>query len=67
MTFCSRAGTDAGLEREERSVVREFRWWSVDDLDGTDEAFVPSVLPHLLREATNGAATADGPRKIQLQ
>jgi len=38
-----------GLDQEERRSIDGYRWWSVDDLLGTDEPFYPRELPDLLR------------------
>ena len=37
---------------EERIDVLAHRWWSADELDGTDEPFEPAELPALVRRFT---------------
>lgn len=48
----------AGLEADEASVIREYRWWSAEDLARTTEAYAPAILPELLEEATVEPGTA---------
>lgn len=42
--------TSAFAEPELRSIDAH-RWWTVDDLEATDEVFYPEVLPGLMRRA----------------
>jgi GrpB-like predicted nucleotidyltransferase (UPF0157 family)/8-oxo-dGTP pyrophosphatase MutT (NUDIX family) len=37
---------------EEATVVTGHRWWTIDELESTDEAFYPAELPGLLRALT---------------
>lgn len=39
----------SGFDEIERASVDGYRWWSVDELAGTDEKVYPVDLPHLLR------------------
>ena len=57
--FLLRAGphpdvSTAGMDDEEAAVVDGHRWWSVAELESTDEAFYPVVLPRLLRDLLAG-------------
>jgi 8-oxo-dGTP pyrophosphatase MutT (NUDIX family) len=47
-----------GFDHEERRSIDGYRWWSVDDLTGTDEVFYPHQLPDLLRELSPSAGGA---------
>lgn len=40
----------AGHDEIERASIDTFRWWSVSELEATDEKYYPSHLPALLRE-----------------
>ncbi len=40
------------LTDEEAAVVTGHRWWTIDELESTDESFYPVELPWLLRELT---------------
>lgn len=40
------------LADEEAAVVTGHRWWTIEELAGTDESFYPAELPALLRELT---------------
>lgn len=42
-----------GLTDEEAAVVTGHRWWTIDELSRTDEAFYPVELPVLLRQLTS--------------
>ena len=33
---------------EERSTIRDYRWWSLDEMRSTTETFLPAWLPELL-------------------
>lgn len=39
---------------EEKEVIREMRWWALDDLERTEEVVVPGVLRRLVRDAAEG-------------
>jgi len=41
-----------GRTDEEAAVVTGHRWWTIDELAGTDESFYPAELPSLLRRLT---------------
>lgn len=41
-----------GLTDEEATVVTGHRWWTIDELESTDETFYPVELPDLLRQLT---------------
>lgn len=56
------------LEEDERSVIREYRRWTAEDLSATTEPSVPPILPELLREVTVDPALQSGPpRTINLK
>jgi ADP-ribose pyrophosphatase YjhB (NUDIX family) len=38
------------LTFEEASYIKEFRWWTVDEISQSNETFAPTALPKLLRE-----------------
>ena len=38
----------------EREVVSEFRWWSADEMDATDEVVYPDGLSALVRRVASG-------------
>jgi 8-oxo-dGTP pyrophosphatase MutT (NUDIX family) len=40
-----------GLDNEEAAVVLGHRWWTLAELESTDEPFYPAELPNLLRVA----------------
>jgi len=40
------------LTDEEATVVTGHRWWTIDELESTDETFYPAELPALLRRLT---------------
>ena len=42
--------TTDGLDEEEATIILGHRWWSVADLESTDEQFYPVELPRLLRD-----------------
>lgn len=50
-----RVRTD-GWDDVERRTVDEVRWWSVAELESTDEAYYPVELPALLRRLLAGRA-----------
>jgi 8-oxo-dGTP pyrophosphatase MutT (NUDIX family) len=39
---------------EEQTDLADHRWWSLEDLEATDELYVPSRLPALLRPILRG-------------
>lgn len=41
-----------GLTDEEAAVVTGHRWWTIGELESTDETFYPAELPALLRRLT---------------
>jgi len=43
-------------EEVERRTVDEVRWWTVGELESTDEAYYPAELPALLRRLLAGRA-----------
>lgn len=51
--FCARAArfepSRANLSEQERIYLVEHRWWSIDDLTDTTDAFTPSDLPMRVR------------------
>jgi 8-oxo-dGTP pyrophosphatase MutT (NUDIX family) len=54
--FAARVGAGSVVEAEELSDVEQrlttgWRWWSLAELDGTDETVYPETLPALLRGA----------------
>jgi 8-oxo-dGTP pyrophosphatase MutT (NUDIX family) len=44
----------AGFDAAERATVDAHRWWSAEELDGTDETVYPEELPGLLRRCLAG-------------
>lgn len=38
-----------GLEADETAYVRALRWWTLDELDATNDELSPRDLPHLIR------------------
>jgi ADP-ribose pyrophosphatase YjhB (NUDIX family) len=44
----------SGLDADEAAVVREFRWWQLDDLTSSTELFSPRLLAELLIRLLNG-------------
>jgi len=44
------AVSSAGFDPNEQQTIEEHRWWSVAELDATEERFYPDELPALLRE-----------------
>lgn len=48
-----------GFDDVERASVSGHRWWSVDELAGTDERYYPTDLPALLRRVLADAPPAD--------
>ncbi len=49
------APVPAALTPEERSVFRELRWWSLDEIAASGETFVPRHLAALLQPLLAGA------------
>jgi len=41
----------AGWTDEERTTIRAWRWWTLDELRTTDETILPAWIPDLLAEA----------------
>jgi 8-oxo-dGTP pyrophosphatase MutT (NUDIX family) len=46
----------AGFDADERAVVDQHRWWTADEIDGTDETVYPAELSGLLRQCLAGTA-----------
>lgn len=44
----------AGFDQVERDTIDAHRWWSADELAGTDERCYPADLPHVLGRALRG-------------
>jgi ADP-ribose pyrophosphatase YjhB (NUDIX family) len=42
--------SDSGMEAEERMRHREFRWWSIAEIRGSEEPFAPPGLGRLLED-----------------
>ncbi len=49
----------SGLDAEEAGVVREYRWWTPDELQATSERFSPVHLPQLLMPLLEGRLPAE--------
>ena len=49
----------SGLDADEAGIVREYRWWTPDELQETAEHFSPSRLPHLLPPLLDGRLPAE--------
>jgi 8-oxo-dGTP pyrophosphatase MutT (NUDIX family) len=47
-----------GLDDEEAAVIDGHRWWTVAELESTNEAFYPRELPGLLRQLAVSAGPA---------
>jgi ADP-ribose pyrophosphatase YjhB (NUDIX family) len=43
-----------GFEPGEATVIREFRWWSIDDIRDSSERFSPSSIANLLTPLLRG-------------
>lgn len=43
-----------GLRGIERDTIDSYRWWTIDELDTTDERIYPKELPGLLRQLLEG-------------
>jgi 8-oxo-dGTP pyrophosphatase MutT (NUDIX family) len=41
-----------GLEEIERATVTGYGWWAADEMEASDELFLPPELPDLLRRVT---------------
>ena len=42
------------LLEDERAIYRDHRWWTIEEIEQSDESFVPPGLPHLLRSIIVG-------------
>ena len=42
------------LTAEEKSVVKELRWFSIDEIENSDEIIYPALLPKYLRPILDG-------------
>jgi hypothetical protein len=49
----------SGLDAEESGVVREYRWWTPDELRASAERFSPVQLPQLLIPLLEGRLPAE--------
>jgi 8-oxo-dGTP pyrophosphatase MutT (NUDIX family) len=49
----------SGLDADEAGIVREYRWWTPNELAGTAERFSPSRLPQLLLPLLDGRLPAE--------
>jgi ADP-ribose pyrophosphatase YjhB (NUDIX family) len=47
------------LTSEERSMFRELRWWSIDEIAGSRETFIPRTLAVLLSALLGGPWPAE--------
>ncbi|MFG1705634.1 NUDIX hydrolase [Nonomuraea sp. M3C6] len=61
--FAIRMGPDAAVSFEhmdqiEKDTTTAYRWWSVAELEGTDEVFFPEDLAAILRKITKGGGFA---------
>lgn len=57
--------SSAGWSKAERKVIREMRWWTVDELCATDDVVFPAVMKDLLPEIVAGEYP-DQARRIAL-
>jgi 8-oxo-dGTP pyrophosphatase MutT (NUDIX family) len=48
----------------ERALLRGWRWWTVDELEATNEVVVPGGLAGLVRRLTSGWRPDDGPVEL---
>ena len=46
--------TPTALTSEERGMFRELRWWSIDEIAGSRETFIPRTLAMLLSTLLGG-------------
>lgn len=44
-----------GFDEVEQGFIRGHRWWTIEELEQTEERFYPAVLPDLLRRLLDGA------------
>lgn len=49
----------SGLDSEEAGIVREYRWWTPDELRASAELFSPMQLPQLLVPLLEGHLPAE--------
>jgi 8-oxo-dGTP pyrophosphatase MutT (NUDIX family) len=42
-----------GLEEIERQIVTGYGWWSAEEIEASDEVFLPPELPELLRRLSS--------------
>ena len=40
----------SGFSKEEQEIIREYRWWSQDDLENTTDVLTPRTLASLFRK-----------------
>ena len=52
-TFTSNI-TSAFHTSEEKRVIKEMRWWTIDEIESTEEFVLPWVLRQLVRDAAEG-------------
>lgn len=57
--------TDARWSAAERAIIREVRWWSLDEIAETADTILPSVLAELLPPILAGAYP-DPPLTVEL-
>jgi 8-oxo-dGTP pyrophosphatase MutT (NUDIX family) len=51
--------TPTALTSEERGMFRELRWWSIDEIAGSSETFIPRTLAVLLSPLLRGPWPAE--------
>ncbi|MET7334776.1 NUDIX domain-containing protein [Nonomuraea sp. NPDC005650] len=61
--FALRVGADAvvsfeHMEQLEKDTTMDYRWWSAEELESTEEAVFPKNLASILREITAGDGSA---------
>ena len=61
----SSAINTAGQTSEERQVVKELRWWSMDELESTQQILAPACLRTLLPKLVVEVAQGKPPEELQ--
>jgi 8-oxo-dGTP pyrophosphatase MutT (NUDIX family) len=49
----------SGLDADEAGIVREYRWWTLDELQATTEHFSPIRLPQMLAPLLEGQLSTE--------
>ena len=56
LVLCDAVGPldQTGWTDEERTTIRHWRWWTLEELRSTDETILPAWIPELLAEVLAG-------------